>query len=136
MARKTGAIVTLQVREATLERDGYRCLAPQLDPLVNEAECKTAFGQPMAYPGGYHVADLEMHHVKDQPAMGVKGDHLATVCPWHHRYSGWGTSKRGLERLREHIRRKANPISSPAVGAGTDEPEPVQLAFPKKGAHL
>lgn len=31
---------------------------------------------------------------------------------------------------------KANPISSPAVGAGTDEPDPVQLAFPKKGAHL
>jgi 5-methylcytosine-specific restriction endonuclease McrA len=31
---------------------------------------------------------------------------------------------------------KANPISSPAVGSGTDEPDQGELPFPWKGAHL
>lgn len=138
MPRKRRDLVTLAVREEVLARDGWRCVAAQLDPTAGN--CMTEYGDRMEYPGGYNVTHLELHHVKDQPRMGVRAesdaDHLVTLCPWHHKYSGWGTSKHGLGIAREYLRRKAKPISSPAVGAGTDEPDQVPLLFPKKGAHL
>lgn len=128
MARKS-SVVSLALREEVLARQGYRCLAPQLDPSAGN--CRGEFGRPMEYPGGYNVAHLELHHVKDQPRMGVKAetdpDHLVALCPWHHKYSGWGTSKHGLGLLREYLR--AHQLSDSADA-------PAQLALPKRGAHL
>jgi hypothetical protein len=127
--------VTLAVRDAVLARDGWRCVAPQLDGSAGN--CRGEFGAVIEYPGGYNVAHLELHHVKEQPRMGKRAesdpDHLVALCPWHHKYSGWGTSKHGLGLLREYLRRKATPISSPAVDAGTDAPDPEPLFFPRKG---
>lgn len=128
-------VVTLEVRQAVLGRDGYRCMAPELDRVA--AGCRDNYGNDMAYPGGYHVARLELHHVKDQPRMGVRAesdpDHLITLCPWHHKFSGWATSRTGLTMAREYLRRKAGAISNPATGTASGAPDVVQLAFPKKG---
>lgn len=127
--------VTFALREAVIARDGYRCVAPVIDATAGE--CRSAFGDAMEYAGGYRVTHLELDHVKDEPRMGRRAEsdaaHLVTLCPWHHRDSGWATSRRGM--LREYLRRKAFPISSPGRGEVADASEPVQLAFPKKALH-
>jgi hypothetical protein len=125
--RKRRDVVTLAVREEVLARDGWRCVAPTLDPSAGN--CMTDFGDMMEYPGGYNVTHLELHHVKDQPMMGKRAesdaDHLVTLCPWHHKYSGWGTSKHGLGLLREYLRRHRGE-RPPTAEADA------QLAFPKR----
>ncbi|MCU0250199.1 MAG: hypothetical protein MUE61_08330 [Vicinamibacterales bacterium] len=92
-------LVTAPTRYAVLSRDQWRCVAPDLDPTAGD--CRNEFGDPNR-PG-----DLELHHVKDQPRMGVRAEsdpeHLVALCPWHHRYSGWGTSRHGLGLLRQYL---------------------------------
>ena len=71
------------------ERDGG-CLAVRLG------------GEDPAFCRG----PLQLDHVKDQPRMGKRAPsdpaHLATVCEYHHIWSGWATSHRPL--LREYLR--------------------------------
>jgi hypothetical protein len=115
------------VRQAVLERDHHRCLAPQLDDL--SGQCRDRFGRPT-----YEVpeADLELDHIRPGPMMGKEPPsipaHLVTLCGWHHQGlaagRNWATSHRPL--LRAYLARKAKSTA----GLGT----PLQLdlaeAFP------
>lgn len=49
---------------------------------------------------------MEWNHVREQPG-GTRYDDIAhgiTVCPWHHRGSGWRIDTRPhMERVRAHL---------------------------------
>lgn len=126
--------VTPGLRDAVLARDGHRCVASLLDA---HGACRTAFGEPMEYPGGYRVAHLELDHVKDQPRMGVRAesdlDHLVALCPYHHRESGWATSHRPA--LREYLALKATQISTPEASSASEASGMVPPLRPRGGAH-
>lgn len=95
------------VRQAVLERDRHRCVAPQLDDL--SGQCRDSFGRP-----NYEVPEeeLEMDHVRPEPMMGKEPPSeprfLVSLCPWHHRglHAGrnWATSHRAV--LRAYLARK------------------------------
>lgn len=76
------------IYEAVALRDGG-CQAPILDPDVDECAGRMTFQHVKEGPGAPRVTD---------PA------HLLVLCEHHHIWSGWATSKRGLERQRDRLR--------------------------------
>jgi hypothetical protein len=92
------------IREEVLRRDGYKCVAPRLDPEAGP--CRDRWDQPITFwrgkdPGPYR---LEMNHVKDTGMlmMGRKAptdvDHLVSLCPWHHRGTKAGSNWEAVHR--------------------------------------
>ena len=96
-----------------LERDNYRCMAPQLDG--NAGWCKDAWGHIITRWPRYDRGPqyLQMSHVKDEdaPMMGKKATsdryHLITLCPWHHEGTEAGSNweARNRNRIRRHLER-------------------------------
>lgn len=91
--------VTPVLRHIVLTRDGWKCLAPELD--ANAGPCRDRWGYPIMRAMG---SDLTLDHVKDQPRMGKRApsdpEHLVTLC-WGHHLGGWATANRPL--LREYL---------------------------------
>lgn len=65
------------------------CVAPRLDP-----------------DAGACSGRMTRQHVKDGPGGARVTDeaHLVILCEHHHLWSGWATSKAGLERQRAYLR--------------------------------
>jgi hypothetical protein len=83
-------------------------MAPVLDREL-ETECADMFGNHLE-PGSYHaLASLQLDHVKDagKQAMGERAPsdeyHLIAICPRHHLYDGWATSRRGRGMERAYL---------------------------------
>ena len=102
-----------EVRAQVLRRDGYRCIAPEIDR--HAGWCKDRWGHlitrwPKHDPGGEKV---EMSHVKDldKPMLGKKAPtnpaHLVSLCPWHHRgtLAGSNWEARNRQLIRAYLER-------------------------------
>lgn len=71
--------------------------------------CADSFGNPLPFGSYASLAKLEMDHVPDENATAM-GDrppsdpkHLIAICPFHHRLSGWATSKHGRSIERAYL---------------------------------
>jgi hypothetical protein len=92
------------VRREVLERDGYECVAPLIDPKAGR--CQDQWGRTRDY---IPINDLELDHVRVEPMMGKTAESepafLVTLCPGHHRLGKagriWATAHRPL--LREYL---------------------------------
>ncbi len=95
-----------RVREAVLRRDGYRCIAPQIDGL--SGWCRDAWGNVITHWPGRDTGPvyLQMSHTKEQGelAMSQKADsdieHLVTLCPFHHTGTTAGSNWEAVNRNR------------------------------------
>ncbi len=87
--------VTPELRQAVLAMDGWRCVAPRLDPKAGI--CRNKWNSTIITSGRMPESALTLDHVKDQPMMGKRAPsderHLATLC-WHHHLDGWATAHR------------------------------------------
>lgn len=94
--------MTLGLRAEVLARD-KGCLANLLGATDN---CRDKWGAVLPLQGRYAHSRLELDHIREQPMMGKRApsdaEHLLTLCPWHHRDSGWATSHR--PELRAYLR--------------------------------
>jgi hypothetical protein len=98
-------------REAVLRRDGYRCLAPQLDGRAGW--CRDAWGFPITRWRGHDMgpAYVQMSHTKDEGelVMGQKAPtdprHLISLCPFHHTGTKVGSNWEAANRwkIRRHL---------------------------------
>jgi len=84
--------VTSDLRRLVFVRDGWRCMAPVLDP--NADACRDRWGS-------IEAKDLTVDHVKDAARLGVRAPsdtaHLVTLCHYHNG-NGWASAHRALER--------------------------------------
>lgn len=106
-----------KIRAAVLMRDGYRCIAPEIDGRAGW--CRDAWGNPItqwpAYDRGPQY--VQMSHTKDQGelAMGKKAPpdmaHLVTLCPFHHTGTVAGSNWEAVHR--NQIRKWLSEIYSP-----------------------
>jgi hypothetical protein len=90
-------------------------MAPVLDTALT-TECRDNWGARIltdSYTALQQV--MELDHVPDETAMGKRApsdaNHLIVLCPYHHRASGWATSKRGRELERQYLR-SLRPLTS------------------------
>lgn len=101
------------MREAVLRRDGYRCVAPQVDRQAGW--CRDAFGNVITRwrhqdPGPVY---LQVNHVKEpgELMMGKKTSatmsHLVALCPHHHTGTDAGSNWEARQRhlLRAYLGR-------------------------------
>ncbi len=110
-----------QVRETVLRRDGYRCVAPQIDGRAGW--CRDIFGNPITHWAGRDPgpAYLQMSHVKDRAelAMAKKAEsdeyHLVALCPMHHTGTASGSNWEAVHR--ERIRHYLEDIYRPSRSA-------------------
>lgn len=99
------------VRAEVLRRDGYRCIAPQLDPKAGG--CRDAFGNVITktFRGDPGPKFLQMSHTKDEGelSMSMKAptdpQHLVTLCPFHHTGTKAGSNWEAVNRdgIRRHL---------------------------------
>jgi hypothetical protein len=99
------------VRETVLRRDGYRCMAPQLDGRAGW--CRDAWGNPITHWSGRDPgpAYLQMSHTKPEGelAMSKKAGNvpanLISLCPWHHTGTAAGSNWEAANRwkIRRHL---------------------------------
>lgn len=100
------------VRAFVLRRDGFRCMAPVLDP--DAGHCRDAFGSVVARP--HFLRDpgpvyLQMSHTKPRGelSMGMKAmaipANLITLCPGHHTGTEAGSNWEAVHRetIRDHL---------------------------------
>lgn len=89
--------VTPDVHAAVVRRDGG-CVAML---LAASDGCRNAWGYPVPLTEMVRGIGIELDHVKDQPAMGVRAPsdpaHLVALCHHHHQ-GGWATRNRPLLR--------------------------------------
>ena len=101
------------VRAQVLLRDGYRCVAPELDREAGW--CRDAWGNLITRWSGRDPGPekLTLHHVKDadKQMMGKKAPtnpaHLTAICPGHHTATDagacWATSRENRARIRAYL---------------------------------
>jgi hypothetical protein len=112
------SVVTPVMREAVLLRDGYRCIAPQLDGLAGW--CRDTWGNPITrwYGRDLGSAYIQINHVKPEGAlaMGRKvvatADNLVSLCPFHHTGTTAGSNWEAANRWK--IRRYLEDIYRPS----------------------
>lgn len=106
--RKEGSVsssgIPPKVRLAVLTRDGFRCIAPQIDGTVGW--CRDTWGNVItrwpAYDRGPQF--VTMSHTKDRGelAMSKKATpeprHLVTLCPFHHQGTEAGSNWEAVHR--------------------------------------
>lgn len=99
------------LRRHVFARDGYKCMAPVLDPTQRSEDCRNRWGDPIRrqFAGAYDPEGLTLNHVKMQPMMGKKAPddeaHLITVC-WFHGVQGWELSRRAISLMRAYLRQR------------------------------
>lgn len=109
--------VTPRLRLMVLRRDGFRCIAPQLDGRAGW--CRDIWGNPITHwpARDRGPAYLQMSHTKDADklAMGMKAptdrDHLVTLCPFHHTGTAGGSNWEAANR--DRIRRFLDELYGP-----------------------
>jgi hypothetical protein len=94
-----------------LIRDGFRCVAPQIDGRAGW--CRDAFGSPIPRWSGWDPGPryLQMSHTKDSDelSMGSKAPddiwHLVALCPFHHTGTAAGSNWEAVHRneIRRYI---------------------------------
>jgi len=99
-------MIPAAIRREVLERDGYECVAPLIDPKAGK--CHDLWGRGRDY---IPINDLQLDHVRVEPMMGKTApstpEFLVTLCPGHHVGAGhkrgviWATRNRVL--LREYL---------------------------------
>jgi len=65
------------------------CVAPRLDPEAGPCQGRLTRQHVRQHPGERRVTAVHR---------------LVMLCEHHHLWSGWATSKRGLERQRDYLR--------------------------------
>ena len=103
--------IPYEVRIFVLRRDGWKCIAPQVDG--HSDWCRDMWGNvithwPARDRGPQYV---QMSHIKmaDELAMGKKAPpdahHLVTLCPWHHNATVAGSNweARHRDTIRKHL---------------------------------
>jgi hypothetical protein len=116
----TSSTIPARVRAAVLMRDGYHCIAPDID--AHAGWCRDAFGNPITRwrdrdPGPTY---LQMSHTKDadELAMGKKAEadsqHLVTLCPFHHTGTTAGSNWEAVHRnqIRKWLTEMYSPVRS------------------------
>ena len=104
--------ISPEVRAFVLDRDDFRCIAPQIDGKAGW--CRDIWGNRITHwtrrdPGPVY---LQMSHTKDRGdlAMGQKAPpdamHLVSLCPFHHTGTSAGSNWEAVnrERIRRYIR--------------------------------
>lgn len=113
-SRAKSSIIPAHVRESVLRRDGYRCVAPQLDGQAGW--CRDAWGNPITHWTGRDPgpAYLQMSHTKPEGELGMGKkarsvpENLISLCPWHH--TGTAAGSNWEARCRARIRRYLEDI--------------------------
>jgi hypothetical protein len=108
---KDPSVITPAMRETVLRRDGYRCIAPQLDGRAGW--CRDTWGSPITHwtgrdPGSNY---LQVNHVKPEGelSMGKKvaatANNLVSLCPFHHTGTTAGSNWEAANRwkIRRHL---------------------------------
>lgn len=98
-----------KVRAFVLMRDGYRCVAPQIDGRAGW--CRDVWGNPITRWPARDLGPqyIQMSHVKDQGelAMGKKAPadpaHLVSLCPFHHTGTEGGSNWEARNRNRIRV---------------------------------
>lgn len=105
--RADGDRVTPDMHARIIARYG-RCMAPVLDREL-DSPCRDNFGNALDFSRYSDVMKLELDHVWDEGKTTMRDrapsddSHLIALCPYHHKHSGWATSKRGRALEREHL---------------------------------
>jgi len=100
----TASTIPPHVRAIVLRRDGYQCIALEIDR--DAGWCKDTWGHiitrwPDRDPGPQY---LTMSHTKDEDElmMGKKTTpdewHLVSLCPWHHQGFAAGSNWEAVHR--------------------------------------
>lgn len=110
--------ISPKVRDAVLRRDGYRCVAPQIDGMAGW--CRDVWNHPItswpAYDRGPQY--VQMSHTKGQGELSMSKkatptpSHLVTLCPWHHTGTAAGSNWEAVNRNK--IRKWLDDIYRPA----------------------
>lgn len=103
--------ISAATRETVLRRDGYRCIAPQLDGRAGW--CRDQWGDPITHWSGRDPgpAYLQMSHTKPEGelAMAKKAaptqENLVSLCPFHHTGTQAGSNWEAVNRwkIRRHL---------------------------------
>ena len=110
-------VITPAMRETVLRRDGYRCIAPQLDG--RDGWCRDAWGNPITHWSGRDPgpAYLQMSHTKSEGELSMSkkassdSEHLVSLCPFHHTGTTAGSNWEAVNRWK--IRRYLDDIYGP-----------------------
>jgi hypothetical protein len=104
--------IPTEVRNEVLRRDGYRCIAPELDSRAGW--CRDSWGHQIVRwpPRDMGPQYLQMSHTKAEGelAMGKKApntpEYLVTLCPWHHTGTAAGSNWEAVHRdqIRKFLR--------------------------------
>lgn len=117
-------MILQDIVQSVLERDDYRCIAPQLDGQAGW--CHDKWGSVITrWPNYLDPNKLTIAHIKERggQAMGVKAkddpEHLVLLCWGHHEGNGekagecWGTKACNLERMRRYLEGQHHHHSEP-----------------------
>jgi len=116
----TASTIPAFVRAAVLRRDGFRCIAPEIDGLAGW--CRDTWGNPItqfpAYDRGPQFVTMSHTKDADELAMGKKApadsEHLVTLCPWHHQGTQGGSNWEAVNRnkIRKWLAEMYSPVRS------------------------
>lgn len=100
--------VTPELYDGTMQRDGYRCMAPVLadqhdaviDACAGPAGMRAVLYVTVDGPV-YDLRALTIEHVKLESRMGRRAesrpDRVLVLC-WHHNVDGWANTHKDWER--------------------------------------